>query len=407
VTRAVLLVLDSCGVGGAADAAAFGDEGADTLGHLAAACATGDADRAGGRSGPLRIPNLERLGLAAAAHTATGAWPAGLMRRDGFDGAFAACDELSAGKDTPSGHWEMAGLPVTFDWGLFPAGPPSFPKALIDELIARGDLPGVLGDCAMSGTVILEKLGAEHVATGRPIVYTSADSVMQIAAHEEHFGLARLYGLCEIARGLVDEYKIGRVIARPFVGESGTYTRTLNRRDYTTPPHRPTLLDAVQARGGRVIGVGKISDIFAARGISESIKGGGNEGVFDATLDALAHAGDGDLVFSNFVDFDSVYGHRRDVPGYAAALEAFDRRLPEIEALVGPGDLVILTADHGCDPTWQGTDHTRERVPVVAFGPGVTPGPHGVRPSFADIGQTIAAWLGLPALEAGTPLFAR
>ena len=406
MSRVLLLVLDSLGVGGARDAAAHGDEGADTLGHLAEACATGRA-HAAGRSGPLRIPHLERRGLGAAAHVATGHWPAGLAQRDGFEGTYAACDEMSVGKDTPSGHWEMAGLPVDFEWGMFPPEAPSFPPALIDALVERAGLPGILGNRAASGTVILDELAEEHIQTGKPICYTSADSVFQIAAHEEAFGLERLYEICTIARQLVDDYRVGRVIARPFVGADGAWTRTTNRHDYTTPPHGPTLLDAIEASGHRVHAVGKIRDIFAGRGVSTSLAGGHNDAVFQDTVAALEEASAGDLVFSNFVDFDSTYGHRRDVAGYAAALEALDARFPELEARLQPGDLVLVTADHGCDPTWTGTDHTRERIPVLAFGPGVPSGSAGVRPTFADIGQTAAAWLELPPLEHGTPLFQR
>ncbi len=391
MSRALLLVLDSLGVGGAKDAAAFGDEGADTLGHIAAARL-------------LRLPNLERLGLGASAHAATGRWPAGFAQREGFEGAYGCCDEASVGKDTPSGHWEMTGLPVDFAWGHFPPGPPSFPEELIDALVERARLPGVLGNRAASGTVIMAELGEEHVATGKPIVYTSADSVFQIAAHEEHFGLERLYAVCEVARELVDAYRVGRVIARPFVGEPGAYERTVHRRDWTTPPHGPTLLDVLEDAGRTVIGVGKIHDIFAGRGCTIVHKGGGNESVFDATRAAWEEAPDGALVFSNFVDFDSHYGHRRDLEGYARALEAFDARLPELEVLLGPGDVAVITADHGCDPTWAGSDHTRERVPLVAFGPDIAPGPVGVRETFADIGQTLAAWLGVGPLAHGTAI---
>ena len=407
MSRVALLVLDSCGIGGAQDADAHGDAGANTLGHIAAACAAGDADVEGGRHGPLALPHLERLGLGAAAHLATGTWPAGLDRRADFRGTYGACDEQSVGKDTPSGHWEMTGLPVPYAWGLFPPGPPSFPEPLLSALIARANLPGILGNRAASGTVILEELAEEHIATGKPICYTSADSVFQIAAHEEHFGLERLYAVCQIARELVDDYQIGRVIARPFVGSDGHWTRTTNRHDYTTPPHGPTLLDAVEKAGGSVHAVGKISDIFAGRGVTRAWAGGHNEDVFEATQAALRAAGPGDVVFSNFVDFDSVHGHRRDVAGYAAALEAFDSRLPALMEALQPEDLLLLTADHGCDPTWRGTDHTRERIPVLAFGAAVPSGDAGIRETFADIGQTAAAWLALPMLAFGTPLFRR
>jgi phosphopentomutase len=304
--------------------------------------------------------------------------------------------EVSRGKDTPSGHWEIAGAPVSFEWGYFPQTIPCFPKTLTDALIAEAELPGILGNTHASGTVIVAELGEEHIRTGKPICYTSADSVFQIAAHETHFGLERLYGLCLITRELVDSLNIGRVIARPFVGETPSdFTRTANRRDYAVPPPEPTLLDRVEASRHRVIGVGKIGDIFAHQGVSETIKAPDNDAMFDALLAAIAKASDGDLVFVNFVDFDSFFGHRRDVPGYAAALEAFDRRLPELEAALKPGDLAIVTADHGNDPTWRGTDHTREHVPILAFGPGISAGPIGRRETFADMGETAAAHLGL------------
>ena len=396
--RALILVMDSFGLGSAPDAARFGDEGSDTYGHIARECAAGRADAAGVRAGPLALPNLARLGLAEAAAISRGeavppiAGPA----------AFGAAREQSRGKDTPSGHWEMAGVPVPFDWGYFPNEQPCFPAALTEALVAQADLPGLLGNRHASGTQILEDLGDEHVASGKPIVYTSADSVFQIAAHEASFGLERLYGVCAIARGLVDDYDIGRVIARPFTGASGNFERTGNRRDYTTPPPEPTLLDRLCAGGGEVISVGKVADIFAHQGISLTVKAHGNAALWDATLTALADAHDRSLIFTNFVDFDTLYGHRRDVAGYAAALEAFDARLPELERALQPGDLAIITADHGCDPTWTGTDHTRENVPVLTVGGGVAPGPLGLRESFADIGQTLAAHLGLAALPHGT-----
>ena len=403
MTRAIILVMDSFGIGASADAAEFGDAGADTLGHIAEACAAGRADRAGLRHGPLALPNLARLGLGRAAAASRGAVPPGLERAGPITGAHGFAVEVSRGKDTPSGHWEMAGVPVTFDWGYFPKSRPSFPPALIDRLIERGELPGVLGDGHASGTQIIEQLGEQHIRTGKPIIYTSADSVLQIAAHETHFGLDRLYRLCAIARELVDDYGIARVIARPFVGAApASFRRTANRRDLSVPPPAPTLLDQLTAAGGTVIGVGKIGDIFAHQGIGRTVKADGNAALFDATLDALSGAGDRTLVFANFVDFDTLYGHRRDVAGYAAALEDFDRRLPELAERLLPDDIAVITADHGCDPTWPGTDHTREHVPVLAFGPSVAPRDLGRRASFADIGQTIAAHLGLAPLAHGT-----
>lgn len=398
--RAIIAVLDSFGIGAAPDAGRFGDVGADTFGHIAQAAVDGAADREGLRSGPLVIPNLLALGLGHAARLAGSDLPLALPAAP--RGIHAACAELSSGKDTPSGHWEMAGLPVEFEWGMFPKGPPSFPEELIDALIREGDLPGVLGNCHASGTKIIERLGEEHIRTGKPIVYTSADSVFQIAAHETHFGLERLYELCRIARRLVDAWNVGRVIARPFLGErAGEFQRTGNRRDLATPPHGPTLLDIAQAEGRGTIGIGKISDIFAGSGIGRSVKAHGNMAIFDTLLAEMAEAPDGGILFANFVDFDMLYGHRRDVAGYAAALEAFDRRLPELEAALRPGDLLVLTADHGCDPTWPGSDHTREYVPALLSGPGIPSASAGRRASFADIGQSIAGHLGLPPLAHG------
>ena len=404
--RAIILVLDSFGIGASSDAAQFGDAGADTLGHIAAACANGKADKDGVRSGPLHVPNLARWGLGRAAEISTGATPPGLEAAR-IEGAYGCAVEGSLGKDTPSGHWEIAGCPVPFDWGYFPRETPCFPRDIVDRLVGEFDLPGILGDKHASGTEIIAELGEEHVRTGKPICYTSADSVFQVAAHEQHFGLERLYRFCERAKELLEPLNIGRVIARPFVGESvGDFRRTAHRRDYTTPPPEETLLDRVSASGGEVWSIGKIADIFAHRGISRSLKADDNGGLFDRTLEAIDAAGDRSLVFANFVDFDMLYGHRRDVTGYATALEAFDRRLPELEESLRPGDLVLATADHGCDPTWRGTDHTREHVPVLFFGAGVAARSVGKRPSFADMGQTVASHLGLGPLAHGRDCFA-
>jgi phosphopentomutase len=310
--------------------------------------------------------------------------------------------EASRGKDTPSGHWEMAGVPVDFDWGYFPDTIPCFPQDLTDRLIDQAGLPGLLGNRQASGTAIIDELGEQHLKSGQPIVYTSADSVFQIAAHEKRFGLQRLYDVCKIARVLVDAWNIGRVIARPFTGNRcGEFIRTGNRCDYTTPPPAPTLLDRVSENGGEVVSVGKVTDIFAGQGITRTIKASGNDELFNATLGALNIRDDHGLVFTNFVDFDMLYGHRRDIGGYATALEAFDRRLPELLSVLKRGDLVIATADHGCDPTWPGYDHTREHVPVLAFGPDVKPVSLGKRKSFADMGQTLAEHLDLAPLDTG------
>jgi phosphopentomutase len=403
MARAFLFVLDSFGVGGAGDAAQFGDDGANTLAHIAKACAAGTADRGGLRKGPLHVPNMLSLGLGKAAKTATGFSLGGrdeIPLRSSFHGA---AEEISSGKDTPSGHWEIAAVPVPFEWGYFPRTIPTFPAQLTAAIIAEAKLPGILGDCHASGTEIIEKHGEEHIRTGKPICYTSADSVLQIAAHETHFGLERLYELCLTVRRLVDPLNIGRVIARPFVGENpADFERTANRRDFAVPPPEPTLLDRLTARGSKVIGMGKIGDIFAHQGISEVRKAAGNMALFDETLTAMDDASDGDLVFANFVDFDMLFGHRRDIAGYAAALEAFDRRLPEAISRLKPGDLLLLTADHGCDPSWHGTDHTRERVPVFGIAPGLPGGPIGLRQTFADIGETVAEHLGLARGRHGT-----
>ena len=398
MARAFLFVLDSFGVGGAPDAPAYGDDGANTLGHIAEYCAAGAADRAGLRSGPLKLPNMSALGLVHIAKMASGVAPAGMPVPDRIFGLHGAASEISRGKDTPSGHWEIAGTPVTFDWGYFPADGDAFSPDLVEAICEAASLPGILGNCHSSGTEIIARFGEEHIRTGKPICYTSSDSVFQIAAHETHFGLDKLIDLCRIVRALIDPLNIGRVIARPFVGETAsTFERTGNRRDFSVPPPEPTLLDRLAAAGRSVHAVGKIGDIFAHKGVTRLIKANGNAALTEATLRTMDEAKDGDLVFTNFVDFDMLYGHRRDVAGYAAALEAFDRRLPDIHRKMKNGDIVALTADHGCDPTWRGSDHTRERVPVMLFGPGIRSRSIGIRPTYADIGETIAQHLGIPA----------
>jgi phosphopentomutase len=392
-------MMDSFGIGATDDAGSFGDAGANTLGSIARRRQSGGS--------PLRLPNLVRLGLARAAAASAAQPPAGLDVEQPVDGAWGFAVELSSGKDTPSGHWEIAGVPVLFDWGYFTRPTGTFPPELLQELIRRADLPGVLGNCHASGTTIIAELGEEHVRSGKPIVYTSADSVFQIACHEEAFGLDRLYQLCDIARELLDKYKVGRVIARPFVGtNSSNFVRTGNRRDLTVPPPSPTVLDKLVEAGGQVVSVGKIADIYAHHGITEKIKATGNAALFDATLEAVRKAPDRSIVFTNFVDFDMLYGHRRDVDGYAEALEFFDTRLPELEAMLGDDDLVIICADHGCDPTWRGTDHTREHIPVLVSGRKVEPTALGQRDTFADIGQTLAEFFGLSAMDYGRSFLA-
>ncbi len=396
MSRAFILLLDSFGLGATPDAARFGDSGTNTFGHIAAWAA---------REGrPLTLPNLEKLGLGAAAHIASGEWAEGFARREGFGAAYGAARERSTGKDTQSGHWEIAGVPVEFDWGYFPRTAPSFPAELTEELRRRTGVAGFLGNCHASGTEIIDKHGDEHVASGKIIIYTSADSVMQIAAHEQHFGLERLYEVCEVAFELVKPYNIGRVIARPFLGANGSYRRTGNRHDYAVAPPAPTLLDHVKNEGGEVIGLGKISDIFAAQGISRVVKGPDNMALFDQLLKAMDEAGDKSLTFVNFVDFDQAFGHRRDIAGYANALHELDARLPEFMARMKEGDLAVITADHGCDPSWPGSDHTREHIPMLFFGSGVAPRALPVSETFSDIGATLARHLGVTPLSNGTSL---
>ena len=396
MSRVIWLVLDSLGIGAAPDAAAWGDEGADTFGHIAAACAASPR-------GPLRLPNLSRLGLPqahAAAHKGHAA--AGFTDLPTPEGLWGYACERAAGKDTPSGHWETTGVIVSEPFGQFEKPEDSFPAELLHALIKEAGLPGVLGNCHASGTEILKRLGEHHLESGCPIVYTSADSVFQIAAHEHRFGLDRLYAVCEIARRLLAPFNIARVIARPFFGYSAhDFARTGNRRDYSLPPPQPTLLDAVVASGNEVIAIGKISDIFAGRGVSRSVHASGHDALFDATLLAMDEARKGSLIATNFVDFDSVYGHRRDVFGYASALEAFDVRLWRLCRRLRRDDLLVLSADHGCDPTFPGSDHTRECIPVLASGQDIAPREIGRRDSFADIGQSMASHLGLPPLAAG------
>jgi len=394
--RAIILMMDSLGIGASADADRFGDVGSNTLGSIAKfRSANGDA-------GALSLPNLTRLGLMHAAEESSGEFPAGASKDIEVVGAYGYAKEISTGKDTPSGHWEIAGVPVLFEWGYFTGKTDTFPDELLDKLIERADLPGVIGNCHSSGTTIIAELGEEHMQTGKPIIYTSADSVFQIACHEESFGLDRLYELCDIARELVDEYNIGRVIARPFVGSnSADFVRTGNRCDLTTPPPEPTVLDKLVDSGGEVISVGKIADIYAHQGVTTKIKATGNAALFDATLDALESAPDRSIVFTNFVDFDMLYGHRRDPAGYAEALEYFDNRLPELLEMLNEDDLVIVCADHGCDPTWEGTDHTREHIPVLAYGAGMPAGSLGQRDTFADIGQSLAVFFGLTPMAYG------
>ncbi|MCJ8335896.1 MAG: phosphopentomutase [Epibacterium sp.] len=393
MARAFLVVMDSVGIGGAPDAGRFfnrdlPDQGANTLAHIAQACAEGRAEE--GRSGPLHLPNLDALGLGAAARLASVQAVPGLNAEP--TGLWGCAAEESPGKDTPSGHWELAGLPVPWDWRYFPETVPAFEADLVAHICDKAGTSAILGNCHASGTDIIEQHGAEHLEGGLPICYTSADSVFQIAAHEERFGLARLLELCEAVAPYLHQMKVGRVIARPFVGSvKEGFTRTTNRRDFAIKPPAPILNDWVQAAGGKVHAVGKIGDIFTMQGV-DTLKKGSDSELMQHLSDAVQHAEAGSLTFANFVEFDSLYGHRRDISGYARALEWFDVEIGKILPRLREGDVMILTADHGNDPSWPGTDHTREQVPVLVGGAGQ--GTIGAR-AFADVAASVAAHLGL------------
>ncbi len=397
--RAFLVVMDSVGCGGAPDAAAFGDAGANTLGHIAGACAAGRAEV--GRSGPLRMPVLDGLGLGAAIRLASGLEAPGLGALP--KGRWGAATEVSRGKDTPSGHWELAGVPVPWDWTYFPDTVPAFPEDIVAEVCRLAGTAGILGNCHASGVPIIAEHCEAHLKTGWPICYTSADSVFQIAAHEEAFGLDRLLKLCADLAPMLHARKVGRVIARPFTGVPGDFRRTANRKDFAIAPPAPTLLDWVAEAGRATHGIGKIGDIFSMRGIGKLWKGKSDADLFDHLDGLVGGAEDGSLTFANFVEFDTLYGHPRDVSGYARALEWFDTRAGKMLARLREGDLVIFTADHGNDPTWRGTEHTRERVPLICAGAGVAwagPGEIGLR-SFTDVAASVAVHLGVPGQGTG------
>lgn len=405
MTRAFLIVMDSVGIGGAPDAARFfndgtPDTGANTIGHIARECAAGRADV--GRNGPLRMPHLDALGLGAAVRLASGTDAPGLNAQP--TGLWGAATEVSRGKDTPSGHWELAGVPVPWDWHYFPDKVNSLPPDLVSRIAQIAGTAGILGNCHAPGTAIVEDLGAEHMRTGWPICYTSADSVLQIAAHEEVFGLQRLLHLCQTLAPIVHRMRVGRVIARPFTGQAGQFVRTPNRRDFAMEPPSPTLLDHVQAAGGITHAIGKIGDIFSHRGINHLHKGADDAALMDHLIRLADDAEPNSLTFANFVEFDSLYGHRRDVAGYARALEWFDDRAGAFMARPRPGDLAIFTADHGNDPTFVGTDHTRERVAVLGCGLGLKPiGQVG----YVDVAASVAAHLGVPVTGPGRSFIER
>ncbi|OUR60135.1 phosphopentomutase [Colwellia sp. 39_35_sub15_T18] len=412
MARAIILVLDSFGVGYSNDAEDFGDIGANTFINLAQYYFEKEHK-------VIQLPHLGALGLHELSKQASSAktWQnfaasltAANKNIDDFyfapqQGAYGYMDEISTGKDTPSGHWEMAGVPVLFDWGYFDKKTDTFSDQLITAINEKTGFNGMLGNCHASGTDIINALGAEHISTGLPICYTSADSVFQVAAHEEHFGLDNLYIYCEQVRELLDDadLNIGRVIARPFIGtDKSDFARTGNRRDYSVLPPDTTVLEKITNSGGQVISVGKIADIFAHQGISVKTKATGIDALVDATIKHIDTAANNSLIFTNLVNFDQDYGHRRDPVGYAQALEAFDLRLPEIIKQMHADDVLFLTADHGCDPTWPGNDHTREFVPLLSYHHLVQSVPLGQRATFADLGQTIAELFNVEAMAYGT-----
>ena len=367
--RILLIVLDGAGIGAMPDAPEWGDAGSDTFGHIL-------------DSREVRLPNLQRYGLGNIRSLQA------LPPLDHLRGSYGRCALRSNGKDTTTGHWEMAGIILE---QAFPTYPNGFPPVVIDNFIKETAVPGILGNIAASGTEIIKVLGEEHVKTGKPIVYTSADSVFQIAAHEAVIPLDRLYEICEIARRILDgEHKVGRVIARPFLGQPGAFYRTENRHDYAVPPPRENLLPALADEDLDVVCIGKIASIYDSLGVTQDLTAKNNEQSIDQTIKALKDSTHG-LIFSNLVDFDMLYGHRRDTEGYAKALEHFDSRLPEIESAMRDGDVMMITADHGNDPTFPGSDHTREYAPLLVYGKTARAGVNlGTRESLADIGQTIA-----------------
>jgi phosphopentomutase len=395
MARAIIMVIDSFGIGYSPDAVDFGDVGANTFANLSRAY----FDETGKE---ISLPNLSALGVIKACEQASNQkFP--YQGQEPSKGAYGFAQEISTGKDTPSGHWEMAGVPVLFDWGYFTDKKNSFPTSLIENINRQTGFDGMLGNCHASGTEILTRLGQEHIKTGLPICYTSADSVFQIAAHEEHFGLDNLYKYCETVRVLLGDLNIGRVIARPFIGDSAdNFARTGNRRDYSVLPPAPTVLDKVSQAGTHVISVGKIADIFAHQGIDEKTKATGLDALFDATLNHINTAQDNSLIFTNLVNFDQDFGHRRDAVGYARELEALDVRIPELYQAMSAEDVLFFTADHGCDPTWPGSEHTREYVPIIAYHHLVRSVNIGNRKTFADLGQTIAELFNVEAMDYGT-----
>ncbi|WAI18325.1 MAG: phosphopentomutase [Buchnera aphidicola (Acyrthosiphon caraganae)] len=405
--RVFLIVLDSFGIGFSPDADKFNDVGSDTFGHIVEKCFLGEANK--GRNGPLHIPNLVKLGIINAAKESTGKYPLGFNPNSNIIASYGFASEISSGKDTTSGHWEIAGVPVLDNWFYFKKKQQSFSDTLLDKIIKTSGLTGFIGNCHASGTDIINHLGEEHIKTKQPIIYTSSDSVFQIACHEVFFGLSNLYKLCETVRFILDKhrYKVARVIARPFIGNNKlNFQRTGNRRDFSIKPFSATVMKKlIDEKNGQVVAIGKVSDIYGGVGITKKIKSTGLDELCNTTINEMKAAVNNTIVFTNLVDFDSNWGHRRDVSGYARGLEFFDSKLSEIIKLVQKNDLLILTADHGCDPTWKGTDHTRENIPILIYSPGMKKRFLGHRKTFSDIGQTIAKYFLLTHMPYGQNMF--
>ncbi len=387
--RVIWLVMDSFGIGNADDAKKFGDEGADTLGNIS-------------KKYNLKIPNMSSLGLLNAYELnnkkALHVEEKNHTSKNAFWGVLK---EASAGKDTLSGHWEMTGVVMDVQMRYFEEKIPAFPKEITDEIKKRTGIKGILGNRHANGIDIIDSLGQEHIKSKKPIFYTSADSVLQIAAHEEYFGLENLYRLCKIAREVSNKYNIGRVIARPFGGENGKFTRTKNRRDYSLRPSGKSILEIAKESDKDVIGIGKIYDIFGGHGITKKVKAYKLDGLIDATLKQMKELKRDGIIYTNFVDFDMEWGHRRDAKGYAEGLEYFDKRLKEVIENLKKDDFLIITADHGCDPTFKGSDHTRENVPVFGILKGEELGEIGIRNTFADIANSISSFLNLQKTKLG------
>jgi phosphopentomutase len=394
--RVILIVLDSVGIGYSKDANLYNDVGANTVGNIL------------NTYNDAKFPNFNSLGLGyLLSHTSDKS-----INLENFKfvnqkikpiASYAFAQEVSKGKDTLSGHWEIAGATPKTDFGYFTNPQNSFSNDILNHLITTCNLTGSLGNCISSGSKILEDFGEEHILTKKPIFYTSADSVFQIAAHEEIFGLNNLYNLCQEARKYLTKYNIARIIARPFLGNNkSNFVRTSNRKDYSLQPEKNTILDEVIKKGGKVTTIGKISDIFAGKGVSKSIKANGLEDIYNKTQQAILEEKDSSLIFSNFVNFDQDFGHRRDVKGYKDQLEIFDSKIPHLLSLLQEKDILIITADHGCDPTFKGTDHTREYIPIFIYHKNIQPEFLGKRLTYADIGQSVATYLELNPVTDGT-----